>query len=399
MSKTLATLGAGVLLCASQFAHAYLPGSVSGPFYNPEQSGHGISITIATDQRAIAIWHVYNTEGDPLTLYIEGDVKGRRIVGQAYAPEGMRFGDFNKEDVQLPHWGSVDIAFDDCDHATLSWVADDLAYGDGEMPIRRLVQPIGVACTLPVENEIPLGLYETDAYQGFVDEEGVLWGIQRGYFPDGTPNAEIPGRMWVGGGGPISFVATPTRAFVGTPTAGYSTSLKWSSMFWLSWPTHPNNINVNSGSWTDDPDAGYSFVLYVSRDFSPDSPRPVLEAGSARSTRVQPVNAAALAGDYKVPVQEQFFERNGDLHIEPDGSACFAEPEAPDNTCFLEGQITVSNSELGIVEFHLTNTSEPLLPAYFGRGWMADADYGRELVLVGHPDGGKGFGLIAIKQP
>src|SRR5690606_21679948 len=152
--------GASVLLCAAPCAHAYLPGSLSGPFYNPEQSGHGITVTVVNDQTAVAIWHVFDPDGKPLTLYIEGSIEGRRIVGNAYAPQGMRFGEFDRDDIELPLWGSIEIAFDDCRNATLSWDAVDASYADGEMPIRRLASLKGIQCDLPPRNDLAPGIYE-----------------------------------------------------------------------------------------------------------------------------------------------------------------------------------------------------------------------------------------------
>src|SRR5690606_32960377 len=149
MSKTLAALGASVLLCASQLAHAGLPGSISGPWYNPEQRGHGLTVDVVSPDKAGVIWHVFDPDGHPLTLYIEGDISGRRIDGEAYAPEGMRFGEVDRSDVQLPHWGSVDIEFDDCNNARLDWSAEESSYGDGNMSIIRLAGLNGVDCNLP----------------------------------------------------------------------------------------------------------------------------------------------------------------------------------------------------------------------------------------------------------
>ncbi|MEZ5465486.1 MAG: hypothetical protein R3F22_09755 [Lysobacteraceae bacterium] len=393
MSKTLVALGVSVLLCASQFAHAYLPGSVSGPFYNPEQSGHGISITIATDQRAIAIWHVYNTEGDPLTLYIEGDVEGRRIIGQAYAPEGMRFGDFNKEDVQLPHWGSVDIAFDDCDHATLSWVADDLAYGDGEMPIRRLVQPVGVQCTIPVETGMAVGLYESDNYQGLLDENGVLWGLTRKYERDGYPSALIAGpQCWWSLSS--SFVVTPTKVSW-RPDGSYrvESNTNWTSNSWLCRPTWEHFTAILASSAGTSPirlDLAEPLVDVGTQDF--------LEFGSEHATLVTPATLEKISGHYRVPAMNQLGKTYALMDVGTDGNVCVRH-YVTDSSCYVEGSMEVTNADLGIFDFRLKLPSHPSQPAYFGRGWIADADYGSELVLVGHPDGGKGFGLVAIKQP
>lgn len=405
--KSIAAFSASALLCTSQLAFAYLPGSVSGPFYNPEQSGHGITVTIANDQMAIAIWHVFTTDGKPLTLYIEGEVEGRSIVGDAYAPNGMRFGDFNPADVELPHWGDITISFDSCDHATLNWDADDPSYPDGEMPIRRLVQPVGVDCALPVENDIAPGLYESrgdegSPLQGLVDDEGVLWGIERSYRSDGAPFGQIPSPGWIGVFAPFSVVATPVEKsdpaprtlFLpeGTTYIGLSTS--WSPLWWLYQPER-RDVWSSSGQNVFSTKAGAPAFTLSNHPFYSHFH---LEAGSTISTQLTSLSLPDLSGHYRVPTALQFAQSAAGLEISPSGTVCIR-TLVDDAACRLTGTISVANSELGIVEFRLSHPDNPSLPTYFGRGWMADADYGRELVLVGHPDGGKGFGLIAVKNP
>ncbi|MEZ5465485.1 MAG: hypothetical protein R3F22_09750 [Lysobacteraceae bacterium] len=396
VSSRTTTLAISLLLCVSPVAHAYLPGSISGPFYNPEQSGHGITITVANDQRAIAIWHVFDPVGEPLTLYIEGDVEGRRIVGNAYAPEGMRFGEFNPADVQLPHWGSIEIAFDDCSNATLSWDADATDYEDGEMPIRRLVQPSGVNCTLPIDVQIPAGLYldVEKRYQGLIDDEGVLWGIERDFQPDGYPLGMIPSTLWVGTHVPISFVGTPvSERPVSESESVVSMLASATDLLWLQAPEQPRQITNTYSIYPN----GSSGQIYLSGVIFQ---TPVtLQTGSedASVSQSMPLSVADLTGTYLVPIRDQLVPRLTKLEIDHDGALCiYARMESAH--CHVTGKVAVANAELGIIEFRASHSDNPSLPVYFGRGWMADADYGRELVLVGHPDGGKGFGLVAIKE-
>ena len=387
MSKTLAALGASVLLCASPLVHAYLPGSVSGPFYNPQQSGHGINIDIVDDQRAIAIWHVYTTDGDPLTLYIEGNVEGRRIVGQAYAPQGMRFGEFNSADVELPHWGSVDIAFEDCGNATLSWVADDLAYGDGEMPIRRLVQPVGVECSLSTPSFLTPGLFEGSKYQGVFDQNGTLWAIERSYEPDGTPSSRIPTRASV----PDSDFIPPRTLVVSTRHSQDHVvniaEIRWLSSPWLHQSEVSNWSSANQALLQD----WQTLTIRTTSDYA------YLGNNQTSTNLVAGLTVATLGGRYRLPT----LDGQGSVEISENGELCIREPVSGDNEpCLLSGSIAVSDPDLGLVAFRLRHASEERgSHTYFGRGWLADATYGRELVLVGHPDGGKGFGLVAIKQP
>jgi len=186
-------------LHAAAPAQGALPGGISGHWYNSEQSGHGITLTLVDPSFAVMVWHVFDTEGNPMTLYIEGDVSGRRVDGTAYAPGGMRFGLFDPDEYEAPVWGEVTLEFDSCASAELSWDAEDPAFGSGSMPFERLAYTHGIDCSLPPPNELPAGLYtgrtESDEgidqdFEAMIDLEGRLWGMDRGNHP-------IPGPMWV----------------------------------------------------------------------------------------------------------------------------------------------------------------------------------------------------------
>ncbi|HSH28167.1 MAG TPA: hypothetical protein VK972_10455, partial [Wenzhouxiangella sp.] len=150
-STYMVQVAAVALLLAAfmQPAGAALPGGISGHWYNPDQSGHGITLLLIQPDFAQAVWHVYDTDGDPLTLVIEGNVSGHQIEGTAYAPRGMHFGEFDPADMEVPVWGEVAINFSSCQRAELSWDATDPAYGEGSTPLHRLAGVVGADCVLP----------------------------------------------------------------------------------------------------------------------------------------------------------------------------------------------------------------------------------------------------------
>ena len=152
MTRLTSTAVACLLgLLPLSLAHAALPAGISGAWYNPEQPGHGLSVEILSDTSALAYWYVFDPAGNPVHLYLEGQVEGSRINATAWHSRGMRFGSFDPAEHQLRRWGTVTIDFADCNAALLGWNADGPAgagYGSGELPINRLTSIAALPCQL-----------------------------------------------------------------------------------------------------------------------------------------------------------------------------------------------------------------------------------------------------------
>ena len=84
----------------------------SGSWFNPEQSGHGISFEYGElddgSPYVIAFWYVYDNLGNPIFLVGQGEPAGNTVALDMYAPYGMRFGDFDPDMVERP--GTFDVA-------------------------------------------------------------------------------------------------------------------------------------------------------------------------------------------------------------------------------------------------------------------------------------------------
>lgn len=200
---------------AAPSAQAALPNALEGSWYSPLQSGHGLTLERIDADSALLFWHVFDPDGRPLTLYIEAAVEGDHLIGEAYAPVGMRFGSFDPAQFLLPRWGSIRIDFADCGHATLRYDSALPDYGRGELPLVRLLplrdadcslaDPAGLAsfagfgvrgeihgkfdpASLPAAAAEHLTRYESDLL-GHVDAEGAIWaGASYGY---GYPNNAV----------------------------------------------------------------------------------------------------------------------------------------------------------------------------------------------------------------
>jgi hypothetical protein len=126
---------------------------LSGIWYHTQLQGAGLNVQVLNDRSALIYWYTYDQHGQPKPLYIEAAIDGQRLDGKAYAPRGMRFGEFSRSTLQVEDFGNVSLEFHDCDSATLKY---DTPLGKGELPISRLTKPFEPSCQLA--DATPAGL-------------------------------------------------------------------------------------------------------------------------------------------------------------------------------------------------------------------------------------------------
>ena len=179
--------------------------SWSGDWYNPDQSGHGISVEILDDERTIIFWYTYDRDGNPLWLIAEGvnswvfnspvfssDLPwpGIRVEATAYYHEGMMYGEFDPATNNRQEWGTIVLVFpyDSCNTAQMEWYPVMEGFSQGSTHLSRLTS-----------------LYELDCVHGpyssgrLYDTSG-NWEVQFGFDAErkypveivATPNPEIP---------------------------------------------------------------------------------------------------------------------------------------------------------------------------------------------------------------
>jgi hypothetical protein len=374
-NSLLCLAGAALAMLVAAPARAALPDGISGAWFNPAQSGHGLSISLVDEaRRAVVIWHVYDPAGAPLTLYIDGVVQGREIVGPAYAPRGMRFGEFDPATVELPEWGEVSLRFDDCRNATLSWDAQAEGYTDGSMAIQPLVSIDSLSCSLPPENPLRPGLYTgLGSREGWaiVDGEGRFWGSElhrsdRVYQrPSFMPSAEVAlAQVDELDGGRVAM--SMLIGAIGQP-----------------------RLSLLRGGADDSSVVEIRFPLAD----APTSRRWQFGA-PARTSLIAPVDLGELAGDYRLPYMPQFFgPRFGAITVDGEGRLCVRyNPEAGE-ACDQEGRLSTPEGAAGLIDFVIHERNQPLGAPYRGRGWLAFVDSVPTLTLVG-TDGETGYLLI-----
>ena len=365
-------------------AAAALPDGISGPWFNPEQSGHGLSISLVDGgTRAAVIWHVYDNAGEPLTLYVEGVVEGREIRGVVYAPIGMRFAEFDPDSLALPVWGEVTMRFDSCAEGTLSWTSSTQGFSDGSIPIVPLAPIAALPCSLPPPNDLPPGLYRgslrdgqiVEEAWGIVDGEGRLWGgtLYRGQ------------QVWQ----PPSFLykAKVSLAEVTAVDGGRLEARLLGGNGGL------RQLSVAEGEGNGGAAAHLEFAA------SGDADAQTWELGAPAGTSlVLPVTLERLAGEYALPylTPPLGFYVEGTLSIVPDGEICvrFRPEEGP--ACDRSGSLRVAEGELGLIDYVLRSPGSAG-SADRGRGWLALVDGVESLTLIGS-DGEVGDYLLARRR-
>lgn len=167
LKKLLPAVACTLLMQAPAFAIEISP-HLSGSWYNADQSGHGFSIEIASDELTVLYWYVYNPDGTPTFLIGVGQNKtGGRIDLTFYHNTGMRWGVWDPSERAETEWGYGWIDFLDCNHATLGYQSWDLQqqpipYGFGSVDLVRLVSIADSKCA---ENRI------AGIYQGWLSSE------------------------------------------------------------------------------------------------------------------------------------------------------------------------------------------------------------------------------------
>lgn len=125
-------------------------GYMSGNWYDPVRSGQGIQLEI-TDQNntALAVWFVFGPDGGQNWIYAQGtyDTTKATVTLPATMKTGARFPPlFKPSDVQTTSWGTITLAFTDCNNGTLSWNSTFPGYGIGSMTLSRLTSIRGTKC-------------------------------------------------------------------------------------------------------------------------------------------------------------------------------------------------------------------------------------------------------------
>lgn len=124
--------------------------NTTGSWYNPSQSGHGLSVEVVSQHDLLANWYVFDKDGNPMWLVASGHYHGNEAWLDAYTADGPGAGfppNFNASRVESEYWGDLYLRFSDCRNGMIEWSPiRSTGLNDGNMPLTRLTLPVGLAC-------------------------------------------------------------------------------------------------------------------------------------------------------------------------------------------------------------------------------------------------------------
>ncbi len=121
---------------------------MTGAWFDPAQSGHGIFVEVLPHNRFQAWWFAFNPAGTQRAWFGGvGTYSGTTAtITNVFQPTGGRWiPNFNPNQVVNNRWGTLSFTFSDCTHGKVDF-ASTSGYGTGSMNLTRLTQPDGVVC-------------------------------------------------------------------------------------------------------------------------------------------------------------------------------------------------------------------------------------------------------------
>ena len=130
-------------------------GGVSGQWFNLNRDGEGIFLEVVrtnSGQQVAVSWFTYDTEGFQLWLVGNVPIDGETttVTTPVVVTGGAKFGDaYDPADVQRQTWGTLTLAFNNCDSGLLSYASSVAGFGSGAIELTRLTNLTQVQCSDP----------------------------------------------------------------------------------------------------------------------------------------------------------------------------------------------------------------------------------------------------------
>ena len=140
-----------ILPCPPDCREVRIGPGMTGTWFVPDQSGHGVWIEVLPGQspQMLVSWFVFGPQGGQSWIVGSGPITGTRAVlqgFQAVGPGGRFPPNFNAGNVQQQPWGTLTFTFSDCMRGRVEWASTVPGYGSGSMELERLTLPAGLTC-------------------------------------------------------------------------------------------------------------------------------------------------------------------------------------------------------------------------------------------------------------
>ncbi len=121
--------------------------ALTGSWYDPTQSGHGLFIEVLPGNRFSATWAAYHPAGGQAWFTGVGTYSGNTAtVTDVMLPSGGAWiPKFDSSKIVRYYWGTLSFVFDDCDHGVVHFDSA-MWHLEGTMQLTRLTQPAGLSC-------------------------------------------------------------------------------------------------------------------------------------------------------------------------------------------------------------------------------------------------------------
>jgi plastocyanin len=137
---------AGVIIVTEAPNFAIGPG-ITGAWYDPAHSGHGLLIEVLPGNRLQAAWLAFDPFGAQAWFMGVGSYDGDsatlddvvQLTGGRWIP------DFDPARIELHSWGTLTFTFADCNRGRVDFSAR-AGFGSGSMELTRLTLPAGISC-------------------------------------------------------------------------------------------------------------------------------------------------------------------------------------------------------------------------------------------------------------
>jgi hypothetical protein len=327
---------------------------LSGSWYNPAQNGHGLSVEVLPDDRAVLYWYVYHPDGTPTFIVAIGNNSGNRITADAYYNSGMKFGEFDPADrTQIP-WGTITLTFHSCTSATLQYNStidhNGVPYGSGSIALSRLASIEGLQCAPTA----PAGLYQGNFYSDLL-------------------NQVIPGVAAIAPNGEFAAVSFDAMAGIG------------------NWTVNGKNFSGSGTAVSADPNFTFSRSLSISGQISPEyrlignynvsgGDRGTFDFYAIPELYRRGISLAGIAGNYSA--RNLVSGATGNASISQFGNISGSDSLG----CHYSGQITIPDPQFNLFKVTVSvTTCGPSNGTYQGYGNQIDyysLDDGRGLQLM-----------------
>lgn len=126
-----------------------MPACTSGSWFDPQQSGHGLLLQVASiggQRMLLATWYAFH-DGKQFWLTGSGPISGNTAEVALNMSTGGRFPPaFDPAEVVHRPWGTARFERLDAQRMRLSWQAEAEGFGNGELPLQRLTNVFTAPC-------------------------------------------------------------------------------------------------------------------------------------------------------------------------------------------------------------------------------------------------------------